>query len=1264
MVTTIIEKYLAGIDQATFQKMMNHLLHLEGYKFIGSPGSVIGKNKTSKGSPDSFFEDDNNYAFCELTTKEKLENNQSFYQKLKGDVDHCFDVAKTKVVKNKISKIILAFTEELKPNEHNALKAQVKKHNPQTELIIYSIQNIPFRLVYYPGLADKYIAGVKTTNGTLYTLPDFLKTTEKGLQPALTNPFTGREDEITQARNLLLTSDILVITGGQGVGKSKLAVQLAEIYEAEYDYEPRVIASSPVPLWEDLTTFILPSKKYFIFFDDANKALPNLDYLLQFINSREDNEFKVVITVRDYVLNDLSKYLLNVAHEKLVINPLNDTQLKEVINASLPEGTSLDSIVLDTIITISKGNSRLALMAVSSILQNNDISILKNVNSLYDQYFQKVKTDLSFLDKPENLQTLGILSFFGVLDRNNQGVKQTLEDHFNIKWDAFWEILVELDKVELVDVFHNEAAKISDQVLATYVFYKTFFDEDTASINYSDWLNIFITDYSQKINRSLVDVVNTFGFPEMKDKVVSLVSGFQKKIESDDTKLFKFYQIFWPFREVDTLVFIKNWLDNLEPENIALESIKYDFEVNDHVWPSDYLGLLINFWRQHTPLTKEAIDLGLQLMFKQPSQIPEVLKHLKEHFSYHRYDFRGNYLRQHTLIDALNNPSFTEREKTIAEQLLLSIVPSYLGWEYHQTEGRSGGQMVIYNFKLVKNKGLIDLRKKMIEGLFNSFEKNEVKVISALHKYVWTGRGFDSSIYANEQQMMTDFLKAKLTPDNYIHCKIIYEYVTRLGEHNITPIHNWDLFLKSNSMEIARIFSRIFDDRKLTYEAREEKYKENIKNYVSGKDINAIKSILNLLDSIHKEGLLNEDNDTHWIDSSLSVLFHVLAETDSELYLKTLELIMLGKYSFELNYGNIIFNPIRNNLVDPKKMYKLINRYEYKQKQFWKQMFFRGIAEKDVDEFFLQEFIGFLYSVDGWFQFYELLENIKFDAQFQLSKSLLPSTALEHSNILTFIVEILLEKSVETDITFDRKTCKTCGEFFEGKLDLLKKIYFLCKKRGAHYDHDGQEIAALSELDHYFIVEYLTEVTKDVTFLDFKFDNLNLTFVWDLPECEEIIDQALDIIIKKAPIFSSFEHQANVLFKGLKLNEEQQERVYNYISRFIANNRDSKQHIHIILNVVTYSFNDQILRFLREFLLLNKDIEFMKDLDLDKNHVITGSRVPKIESQIQLFQSIVEMMKSLPNPLDYAAHIKAFEQQIEWAKQDKQSEMKRDFTGW
>ena len=1168
MVTSIIEKYLLAIDQATFQKIMNHLLHLEGYKFIGSPGSVIGKNKTSKGSPDSFFEEGDKYAFCELTTQEKLATGESFFKKLKKDIEHCFDVSTTGIAKNQISKVILAFNQDISPKEHNELKNQVKGHNVNAKFEIYSIQEIPYRLVYYPGLADKYIPGVKTTKGTFYTLPDFLKTTERGLQPSLTNPFAARKKEMKQAKEYLLSNDILIITGNQGVGKSKLAVHLAEVYETEFGYEPRVIASSPVPLWEDLNTFILPSKKYFIFFDDANKALPNLDYLLQFINNRDKGTTKIVITVRDYVRQDLTKYLFNVPHSEILVKQFNDKQLSEIVRKSLPEGFSLEPYVMERVLSLSKGNSRLALMATSSILKNNDINILKDVFSLYDQYFQKVKNDLSFLDKPDNMMALGLLSFFGVLDRNNEEVKDILENHFNVNWNQLWETIIELEKVELVDVFHSEAAKISDQVLTTYVFYKTFIEENTASINYSEWLVLFIEKYEKKINRTLIDLINTFGYEELQDRLISLIIGVQKKLESDTKNLYKFFEIFWFYREVDSLLFVRQWIENLDEEETELADIKYTYEVNDFVWAPKYFKLLLNFWSQSTLYTREAIELALELMFRQPSRIPETLKHLKEQLNFHRLDYRIGFPRQLILIDVLGSPNFTERERTIADQFFLSLAPSFLGWDYNQIEGKGDGQMMVYNFHLVNTPSLMELRRKILEKLFVLFAKNEVAVLGAIHKYAWTSKDIDSNIYADEQKMITDFINRNLKPENYSHCKLVYEYVETLKEHNITLLNDWTLFLNSDSMQIAKIFSSKFDDKKLKYGEREQKQKDEIKNYVAGKDIKFIERTLDQLNSVYSHAVIN--NDGYWIDSSLQILFITLAEIDTKLYYKSLELIMIGKYSFKLNHGNFIFKPIKTKLVQPIEIYNHINRYEYKHKQFWKQLFFEAIDESDIDEFFLKEFIGFLLSVSNHFYLHSLDKCIKYDTQFITSKSLLQPSAIFHNNVITYIVEILLSKVDTVNISFDHQVCESCCAYFKNNPILLKQIFYLSKKRDKHYDHIGNEIAAVASLDNNFLIEYLLEVTKDVSYIDFKFDSLNLTFVWSLPTYEEILDKALEIIIAKAPISSNFEHQANVLFKGLRLTPEQLEIVYAYISKFISKNFTSKQHIYIILNVVTY----------------------------------------------------------------------------------------------
>src|SRR4051812_25182261 len=103
-----IEGSLKAINQAKFQDLINHLIHDQGHKFIGAPGSVVAKEKTSKGAPDSFFESGNKFVFVECTTQERLGDSKTFLEKLLKDVAHCFDKENTGIDKESIAQIILA----------------------------------------------------------------------------------------------------------------------------------------------------------------------------------------------------------------------------------------------------------------------------------------------------------------------------------------------------------------------------------------------------------------------------------------------------------------------------------------------------------------------------------------------------------------------------------------------------------------------------------------------------------------------------------------------------------------------------------------------------------------------------------------------------------------------------------------------------------------------------------------------------------------------------------------------------------------------------------------------------------------------------------------------------------------------------------------------------------------------------------------------------------------------------------------------------
>lgn len=197
-----IEAALKAINQARFQDLINHLLHIQGNTFIGAPGSVVAKEKTSKGAPDSFFVNDDKFVFVECTTLEKLGKIKTFLEKLEKDIEHCFDEEKTGIKKEKIEKIILACTDKISTEDFKQLKTKVYNQNPETSLEVLNIQNLPMLIYDFPGLAEQYV-GVEIVKGEIYNLPDFLTKTTKGLQPSLTNQFIGREEELKEALKFL-----------------------------------------------------------------------------------------------------------------------------------------------------------------------------------------------------------------------------------------------------------------------------------------------------------------------------------------------------------------------------------------------------------------------------------------------------------------------------------------------------------------------------------------------------------------------------------------------------------------------------------------------------------------------------------------------------------------------------------------------------------------------------------------------------------------------------------------------------------------------------------------------------------------------------------------------------------------------------------------------------------------------------------------------------------------------------------------------------
>ncbi|PZR05817.1 MAG: hypothetical protein DI539_24780 [Flavobacterium psychrophilum] len=823
-----------------------------------------------------------------------------------------------------------------------------------------------------------------------------------------------------------------------------------------------------------------------------------------------------------------------------------------------------------------------------------------------------------------------------------------MELEFKLNWNELWEIFLELEQAELIDMHSQEIAKISDQVLGTYSFYKAFIDPATATISYSHWVTVFIEKYNSRIRNTFIDMVNTYDYYDMRDRAVALLAKVQQAVQKDANKLYLFFSMFWFYRDIDTLIFVQEWIELLEVEEFTPDNEVIIALPNDYQYATTFVDLLTPFWHQQLSLSRQAIEMGMQILAKQPSRLADMMKAFHENLSYHRFDYNSDYSRQQTLLDVLDQNSISPTDQYVRDQVFLIMADHYLEWEHTQVEGSGGGSMSIFTFTLVANDALCLLRKRVLSKIFSLSKVYKNKALHILEQYAWAGREFNPDVYKTEQALMATFILNELSPTNYRHCKLVKRYQQTLKDNGIEVLHDFSSFLQSPIMDVATLLT--YDEDDFDLRDRENHKKEQLRSYIATMSIDDLESIFHFISNIDQNS--NEEY-------ALQLFMITLAEENIGLFSSAVDRIMKDDLKVSNNEGWFVTIVVSKNLVDVNSFYRQINSKLYKQKQIWKQAFFYALTQEHVSEYFLDEFIFFLKSLDSY---YYAGDFDKYDKYTQAFLQKYPSE--EHVNFVTVAAEILLEKSKETSIYFDRHVCEKSSTFFAGNIELLEKVYIHQATALGHYDYSGTELKAVCSLDRNFLVAYIQHLASEAKPLRFSIDKLHLSFVWEYDDHEAIIDKALGIVIEEAPPWSSFKHMASAFFRLDAGAVQYKEKMVQYIGHFISKYNHSKNHMVVIMNVVSGTFADMKMDFFRQMAIENPDPEIYRNMPFEQGGLAGSTLVPSIERQISFRRAQVDMLKTLPNPLRYAKLIQHYEEMILWLEDHKERELKKDFIGW
>ena len=447
-------KKIGKLEGGRFQNMCNQILDEMGYR-IHPLGSHDESDKTTPGTPDTFFLKEDCYTFVEYTTQE-----DGIFKKIKGDVNKC--ISKIKECKIEKAKIIEFYTSSnLKIEEFKELNDLCSSNNIILE--IYNIDRIANLLrKEYPLIAKEYLGIVVDTLQVLSPKEYMKEYNMKRGSVKINDELLYRDEEKKEILQNIFDNDITLISGKSGCGKTHLILDIMINDKSQLnEYKILCIKNRNQNLFDDLKKYLKKDNKYIIFIDDINN-INDIGQILYFLNPINNLELKIVATVRDYAKSKVIEKIKTEENETdnrfkigyIDIKQLTDEQLGEVIK----KNTNIkNDLIIRDIIYVSQGNARILMMA-SNVIESGT-GKTTTIEDIYNSYYDSAVKQLSE-ESSTIMKSLAVISILNAIDLKNDNHK-SLITLFNLTENQFRKDMLILHDNEIIDMIDYDIAKIS-----------------------------------------------------------------------------------------------------------------------------------------------------------------------------------------------------------------------------------------------------------------------------------------------------------------------------------------------------------------------------------------------------------------------------------------------------------------------------------------------------------------------------------------------------------------------------------------------------------------------------------------------------------------------------------------------------------------------------------------------------------------------------------------------------------------------------------
>lgn len=1181
-----IKERLRNMNGADFQELCDSFLSLRNrdYKSYSRTGAHDVKQKTTRGTPDSFFQMSNGlYLFVESTTTEHKGNR--LLNKLKGDVSGCLDVSETKIPISKIQEIILCYNSNLKTFEIEEVNKQAVEMMGKHPLH-YNLERLANEIFFHhKNLAKDYL-GLPLDTGQVVSLNKFVEEYDNGKQK-LATPLSGvflhRNEELKNIKSKLLENDIIIISGPAGVGKSKLALKLIEQFiKSNLDYNAYAISPKGADLLGDLGVYFNGEESSILLIDDVNRV-DKFDQVLGFYRSLKPGKLKLVLTVRDYALENVRDWLSIYENSIVEIGGFNYEEIKSIIEQE-PFGIRNQTAQFK-IYEIAKGNARLAVMMAMIARKTNKLESLNNVADLFEQYFETFVSDENTFKDKRVLKALGIISFFHTLPYNDIVLLNSIANSFLISSDELREAFDKLHSLDLIELNYQHV-KIGEQNLSTYFFYKVFIKDKL--LLFESLLNNYFELQEHRFKDTVYPMYQNFGKEFIIEKIKPGLLQYWESIQSDEIKAFRFLEFAWEFLPDESLAYIELRIDGLEDSNET--ELKTKYETNDFASPNKqekHLHLLANFLKKE-PFYLDALDLSFKFINKCPQNLSQLIYQIDQNFIFIDEDYINYFERQANLVDYLIEEVEKGKLQAMAFFAVSTKMLKQLRWTYKNKNEAKRDDLKIASVK--KSRG------KILDSLVNLYHNYPEEVFDVMLSFPLRYEQHNNYTFTFDLFYLIPWIDDKLNVNNFRHCYFVQEMIRSSTKEKFKH-PEFDRLKTSFAHPTYSLFELIIWDRRRgkedydfeDYREFERLKKADIGSKLTFKSENEIKQFIAQYHEI-----------IEWEQISLHSQMNVVDAIISANMLNNTEFGFITFVDFtKLQDENILPS---QTLISYKAIDSLAAHSELAER-FW-----RVIELEELSEIWKLELMTSLpiksISKEHLSRLYTVLNDIKINFSIQLARlkkyeKLAPKIL---SEVLCIIVRKIEQENLK--IWVGERFFVEEGDLIED-IEVLKKAYIQQDAFRDHFDYEGQELLAILKRDDNFLFEVIKEIfgkNRSVRYNDHK----ELSIVWKLSNVEELLNEAIEFMADTQDYYFISEHFANAFFQNLGDNVV---RADKYLLKLINNYNHQPRIIHIAFDIIHETRNNLFEEAFRIYILINQDLKCFKEIKWTDNQVVFSGNV-------------------------------------------------------